>query len=270
MNAPDQTLFDHPQPIIGMLHAPPLPGSPRFWGDAQSVVLRVLDDLAALEQGGVDGLMLENFGDAPFYPGRVPAITLAHLTAIGRAVREKSNLPLGINCLRNDGRSALAIAHAVGARFVRVNVLCGARVTDQGIVQGIAHDLLRERAQLDAGHIQIWADVNVKHSAAVAPIPLEQEVADLVRRGGADALIVSGTGTGTCADIAELRAVREAAGGRPVYVGSGVDASNIADYAPHADGFIVGSSLKRDDDVHADVDATRVAALIEKRDKSRR
>jgi membrane complex biogenesis BtpA family protein len=270
MNAQDPSLFENPHPIIGMLHVPPLPGSPRYWGDVQSITLRVLDDLSALKQGGVDGVMLENFGDVPFYPGRVPAITIAHLTAIGRAVRENTDLPIGINMLRNDGQSALAVAHAVGAQFIRVNVLCGARVTDQGILQGIAHDLQRERAQLGAGHIQVWADVNVKHSAPVAPIPLEQEVADLVHRGGADVLIVSGTGTGTTADLAELQAVREAGGGAPVFVGSGVSAANITDYAAHADGFIVGSSLKVDGDVSAAVDAALVGTLVEERDKSRR
>src|SRR5687768_9330841 len=134
-----------PRPVIGMLHLPPLPGSPRYGGG-----------------GGGHGLMLDNFGDVPFYPGRVPAHVVAHMTAVACEVRRRfPSLPLGINVLRNDGRSALAVAHAAGAQFIRVNVLCGARVADQGLIQGIAHDLLRERAMLGATDVRILADVDV-------------------------------------------------------------------------------------------------------------
>ena len=110
--------------------------------------------------------MMENFGDVPFFPGRVPASVVAQMTAMACAVRDEVKLPLGINVLRNDGVSALAVAQAAGASFIRVNVLCGARVADQGLIQGIAHDLLRERAALGAAEIKIFADVDVKHSAA--------------------------------------------------------------------------------------------------------
>ncbi|WP_339911767.1 BtpA/SgcQ family protein, partial [Symmachiella dynata] len=118
-------LFTAPKPIIGMLHIPPLPGAPQFGGDVAAIRDHVLRDVDALSAGGVHGLMLENFGDTPFYPGSVPPHTIAHMAALAMEVRRKSNLPLGINVLRNDGRSALAIAHAVGAQFIRVNVLCG-------------------------------------------------------------------------------------------------------------------------------------------------
>src|SRR5688572_14016028 len=143
--------------VIGMLHLPPLPGSPRHQprppGQLESAVLQDADALAA---GGVHGLMLENFGDVPFHPARVPPYVVAHMTAFAAAVRQRfSELPLGINVLRNDGQSALAIAAAVGASFIRVNVLCGARLTDQGIIQGIAHDLMRDRANLYATHVKV-------------------------------------------------------------------------------------------------------------------
>ncbi|MDQ3439664.1 MAG: phosphorybosylanthranilate isomerase, partial [Planctomycetota bacterium] len=142
-----------------------------------------LRDAEALAEGGVHGIMMENFGDVPFFPGRVPAPVVAHVTAIGAEIRRSVDVPLGINVLRNDGQSALAVAHAVGADFIRVNVLSGARVTDQGIVQGIAHDLLRERAQLGATNVKILADVDVKHSAPLAPRPLVKEFLARVSRG---------------------------------------------------------------------------------------
>jgi membrane complex biogenesis BtpA family protein len=253
--------FPVAHPLIGMLHLPALPGSPKYAGDLDAIRRRVLDDAAALVEGGAHGAILENVGDAPFLPGRVPAITVAHMTALAACIRREFDLPLGINVLRNDGMTALAIAHAVGAQFIRVNVLCGARVTDQGIVQGIAHELLRERAALSSD-IRIFADVNVKHSAPLANRPLTEEVSDLIQRGGADAIIVSGAATGAPADLEELRSVKDAAGETPVLVGSGVTAETTSQYAPYADGFIVGTSLKRDGRVENPIDVHRVRSVV--------
>ena len=252
-------------PIVGMLHLPALPGAPRFGGDVTSLREHVLRDAEALASGGVHGLMLENYGDLPFYPDRVPAHVVAHMTALAAEVRRRfPQLPLGINVLRNDGRSALAVAHASGASFIRVNVLCGARVADQGVLHGAAHDLLRERALLRADtSVRIFADVDVKHSAPLAPRPMEEEVADTLHRGLADALIVSGSGTGKATDPGHVAAARAAAGGKaPVFVGSGITARSLPQYLPHADGFIVGSALKAGSDPAQPVDVSKVRELV--------
>ncbi|HEX3356318.1 MAG TPA: BtpA/SgcQ family protein [Tepidisphaeraceae bacterium] len=232
--------------MIGMLHLPALAGAPGFGGGGAKRILEgVLRDAEGLAGGGVHGLMMENFGDVPFYPDRVPAHVVAQMTAVAMEVRRRTDLPLGINVLRNDGRSALAIAHAVGAKFIRVNVLCGARVTDQGLIQGIAHDLLRERAMLGAGDVKIFADVDVKHSAALAARPIEDEVDDLIERAGADAIVVSGAGTGKATDPGKVRVVKRAASETPVFIGSGVTAETISEFLDCADGFIVGTSFKK-------------------------
>ena len=247
-----------------MLHLLPLPGSPRFGGEMEAVLERVLCDAEALVEGGVHGLILENFGDAPFHPQRVSAEVVAHLTRLAIEVHQRFDVPLGVNVLRNDGRSALAIAQAAGADFIRVNVLCGARVTDQGIIPGIAHELLRDRALLGAERVKILADVNVKHSAPLGPRrPIEGEVAETIERGGADAVIVSGSGTGQATDVQEVRRAKTAAGDTPVFVGSGVTAQTIDAYVPHADGFIVGTALKCDGVVTHPVDPARVKTLLE-------
>ena len=157
-------------------------------------------------------------------------------------------------------------AHAAGAQFIRVNVLCGARVTDQGLIQGIAHDLLRQRAALgpDAASIRILADVDVKHSAALAVRPIEEEVEDTIGRGLADGLIVSGAGTGKPTDPQHVRAVKAATGDDvPVLVGSGVSGDNVASLDA-ADGFIVGTAFKHDGDVAAAVDVGRVRSFLER------
>ena len=147
--------------------------------------------------------MLENFGDVPFYPGRVPAHTVAFLTVLAAEVRARFTVPLGINVLRNDGLSAIAVAVAVGASYVRVNVYTGARLADQGILEGEAHEITRYRRMLSS-NVQIWADVAVKHSAAIGDRALEDEVEDTVQRGLADAIIVSGSGTGKQTSMDDL------------------------------------------------------------------
>ncbi len=251
------------RPVIGMLHLLPLPGAPRYSGDLRRVADRMIADAEALMRGGVHGLMIENFGDSPFYPDRVPSWVLAHMTRLAADVRRRHDVPLGVNVLRNDGRSALAIAHAVGARFIRVNVLCGAMVTDQGIIQGIAYGLLRDRALLAAESIRILADVSVKHAAALgAARSLEDEVAEVTQRGGADGIVVTGSGTGRPADLEKLQAARAAAGECHVFVGSGVSPENVRRYAPLVDGLIVGSSLKEGGDARNPVSEARVRALL--------
>jgi uncharacterized protein len=251
------------KPILGMLHLGPLPGSPLYGGSISKVRDTLLADAQKLAEGGVHGLMIENFGDTPFYPGPVPGYVIAHMTALAAEVRRVApNLPLGINVLRNDGLAALSIAHAVGAQYIRVNVLCGARLADQGILHGIAHDLLRLRKQLDASDIKIFADVDVKHSAALAQRPLVDEVDDTIERGLADALVVSGAGTGKLTDPEKVRQVKAAARKTPVFLGSGVTPQSLASLMPHADGFIVGTYFKEDGDPLKPVDPARVRELM--------
>ncbi len=250
------------KPVLGMLHAAALPGSPGFRGDRKALAEAVLRDADTLVSAGVDGLILENFHDAPFYPGSVPPETIAEMTALAVVVRSRFDVPLGINMLRNDGRAALAVAAAAGAQLIRVNVLCGARLTDQGIVQGIAHELLRDRVRLGAESIQILADVDVKHSAPLAVRPLEEEIDDVVHRGKADGLVVSGAATGRPTHLEDAKRAKGAAGDVPVFVGSGVTPETAGEYLAVADGVIVGTSLKRGGIGSDPVDGERVRKLM--------
>jgi len=249
--------------VIGMLHLPALPGSPQARLSFSEIRDRLLRDTEMLARGGVDGLMMENFGDVPFFPGRVPAHVVAAMTALACEVRRAADLPLGINVLRNDGRSALAIAVSSNAAFIRVNVLCGARVTDQGLIQGIAHDLLRDRTLLKADAVKIMADVDVKHSTALAERPLEDEVDDLVHRAMADAIVVSGAGTGKKTDPEKAHRVKATAPTTPVFIGSGITPETVTSFSDCADGFIIGTALKVAGIAANAVEAERVRRLMD-------
>ncbi|WP_411964487.1 BtpA/SgcQ family protein [Haloferax sp. YSMS24] len=259
-------IFSTDTPIIGMVHLPPLPGAPGFDGDRDEVRRRLRQDAEALESGGVDGIMLENFGDAPFYPDRVPRHVVADVAALAAALREQVSVPFGVNILRNDVQSALGIAAATGGSFVRVNVHTGARLTDQGIIEGMAHETVRLREQLGAD-VSILADIDVKHSAPLAERAYDDEVAELVERGGADGIIVSGTGTGEAVDTTALEQVVAARDARgldvPVLIGSGVTPETAPDLLSVADGAIVGTALKHGHETTNPVDEAAVERLVE-------
>jgi membrane complex biogenesis BtpA family protein len=254
-------MFGAGKPIIGMLHLPALPGSPQNKLDMDAILDWVLEDAKALVEGGIHALVIENFGDIPFYPQQVPPHTVAFMTALGVEVKRQFHRPLGINVLRNDAESAIAIAAAVSAEFIRVNVHVAARLTDQGLIEGAAHRTLRYRKLLGSD-IKIFADVDVKHSAPLAARDLKVEVEELVGRGCADAIIVTGAATGSKTSLEDLRAAKSAAGTTHVIAGSGVDAKNIAAVLQAADGAIVGTSLKRGGITVNPVDPERVRALM--------
>jgi membrane complex biogenesis BtpA family protein len=252
----------HRKLLIGVVHLQPLPGSPRWGGDLEMVLRRALEDARAYRRGGAHALVVENLGDVPFTKGCVGPETVAAMAAAGRAIRAEVGLPLGFNVLRNDARAALALCAACGGTFIRVNVHTGAMLTDQGLIEGDAYATLRYRRQLCPA-VRILADIHVKHAVPLGNWLLGDSARDAVHRGLADALIISGVGTGLAADVADLEQVRAACPTGKLLVGSGVTLKNIGQYLPLADGFIVGTSLKRGGDIANRVDARRVAALVE-------
>lgn len=251
-------------PVIGVVHVPPLPGSPGGGtGDLAGLLDRVRRDAAALDAGGAHAVLVENYGDAPYFPGDVPKHTVAFMTRAADAARRACELPVGVNVLRNDGEAALSVAAAAGGTFVRVNVYAGARVTDQGVVEGRAHAIQRLRRRV-APEVRVLADVRVKHSAPLGEERrLGREVEDVVERGRADAVIVTGDTTGRPPEAGRLREARRAASGAPVLAGSGVSRETAAPTLEAADGLVVGTALKEGGRTEAAVSEERVRAFVE-------
>ena len=245
--------------LIGVVHLPPLPGSPRYSGDHK--LEAAIRDAEELAHAGFDALIVENFGDAPFYADNVPATTVAAMTRAVVGVKEAVSIPVGVNVLRNDGLAALAIAAVTEASFIRVNVYTGTTTTDQGVITGRAAEITRSRAQLGAD-LEIYADVLVKHALAPPGSTMEQAVTDAVGRGLADAVIVTGDATGAPADRDMLRRAAAVSGTTPVLVGSGATEGNVAELLEVAQGVIVGTSLKLDGVTTNPVDPARAAAFV--------
>lgn len=250
-----------PTGLIGMVHLPPLPGAPGWSGALEALLERARSDARALEEGGVDAVLVENFGDTPFFARSVPPETVAALTRAVAEVRETVAVPVGVNVLRVDARAGLAVAAATGASFIRVNVHTGGMYTDQGWIEGRAAETVRLREQWAPG-VAILADVMVKHATPPAGLTLEDAARDAWSRGHADALVLSGSATGAATDLDGVRRVREAVPDAVVLVGSGVTGDTVGDTLAAAHGAIVGSALEAGGRAGAPVDPDRVRALV--------
>ncbi len=247
--------------LLGVAHLLALPAGPVASLGFAAVRARALADAEVLAGEGFDGVILENFGDAPFPAGPVDPHVVAFVAVLAAEIRSRHTLQIGINLLRNDARGALGVAAAAGADFVRVNVHTGAMLTDQGVLQGDAHHTLRYRRELGAERVRIAADVLVKHAVPLAPMEVGGVASDTAKRGGADVLIVTGTGTGAAADPVRVRRVREAVPGTPIWLGSGVTAETLPMWAEIADGAIVGTVVHEEGDLRRPLDRGRAARV---------
>lgn len=257
-------LFGVAKPIIGMVHLWPLPGSPGYAGhDMAAILSHAQRDAEALLEGGVDGLIVENMWDLPYYVGndvQIEAVTAQAVAA--QRIREMADVPVGVNVIHNGWQAELAIAIAARLDFMRVCILTGARLWDTGdLDHGCAADLLRRRQELGAERVKLFADVDKKHSVPFPGLDLETHI-EWTEFYGADALIVSGRMTGAAPQVDKVRRAREAAT-RPILMGSGTTADNIADFLRYADGAIVGTSLKVEGIGENPVDVARVRRYME-------
>jgi membrane complex biogenesis BtpA family protein len=252
--------------LIGMVHLPALPGTAhdvvvRSADPLESIIEQATREALILAEAGFDAIIVENFGDAPFRATNVEPHTVAAMTRCVRAVVQACGLPVGVNVLRNDPLAALAVAFAAGAQAIRVNVHTGVYATDQGIIEGQAAQTLQYRRQLGAD-LAIWADVHVKHARPLSEPDIALAAEELVERGKADAVIVSGSTTGRSADTDEVKRAKAAVPDCPVLVGSGVNPDNVKQFLRVADGVIVGSSLKLGGKASAALDPERARRLV--------
>lgn len=255
-------LFGDGRPVIGMIHLMPLPGAPGFLGSMDRVLERALDEAEILAEGGLSGILVENYGDTPFFPARVPPETVAAMAVAVREIAGATKLPVGVNVLRNDAEAALAVAAAGGGRFIRVNVHVGSMFTDQGLLAGEAYRTLRKREALSVP-ILILADVMVKHATPPPGLTLESAARDCWFRGRADALILTGSETGRCVNEESINRVRESLpASSKIWVGSGATAENVSALLRSADGIIVGSALQRGGLAGGGVEGGRVRAFM--------
>ena len=257
-------LFGTQKPLIGVVHLSPLPSSANFSGNFRQLVTKAEQEASAIASAGLNGIIIENYFDIPFYKDSVDPAVVASISLITKRIMHLTDKAIGINVLRNDAKSAMAIAYCTGATFIRVNILTGAMITDSGIIEAAAPKLLPYREMLKANNIKIFADVMVKHAYAMGtPYSIADMAKETVERGLADALIISGLATGSSADIKDVEAVKKALPEVPLLIGSGLNLENAKDFLDVADGAIVATSIKRGKGLTSTIDVNKAEKLLE-------
>jgi membrane complex biogenesis BtpA family protein len=263
-------LFTRDRALVGMVHLRALPGTPYSAHSVADIVRTAVVEAKALEAAGFDALIVENMHDRPYLFDASGAATVAPFSIACAAVVDAVKIPVGVQVLSGANLAALAIAHAAGASFIRVEGFVFAAVADEGLLsKACAGDLLRERKRLGAESIAVLADVRKKHSSHALTADLD--IGAWVRGAeffGADGVIVTGSETGAEPSLAEVTGAR-AATKLPVCIGSGATPSNLAALMQHADAVIVGSALKREGRWSEELDPARVAAIVKARDAIR-
>jgi membrane complex biogenesis BtpA family protein len=254
-------LFGAPRALIGMVHVGALPGSPTAHHAVEQLVAHAVAEAREYRDAGFTALAIENMHDRPYLKGGVGPEVTAAMAVIGREIQRETGLTLGVQVLAAANREALAVAHACGAEFVRVEGFVYAHVADEGLIEASAGELLRYRRAIGAERVRVFADIKKKHAshALTADVSLA-ETARAAEFFLADAVVVTGSATGEPAAAGDVRAAVD--GGRlPVLVGSGLTPANLSQYA-HAHGFIVGSSVKRDGVWCNPLDPDAVRAMV--------
>ncbi len=260
-------LFDVAKPIIGMVHLQALPGTPASRLSVESIVNLAVEEALAYQKAGIHGLLVENMHDLPYLCRQVGPEVVAVMTLAAAEVKRQTGLPCGVQILAGANREALAVALAAGLDFIRAEGFVFSQVSDEGLMHSDAGELLRYRRQMGAERVFILTDIKKKHSAhAITADVGIAEMATAAEFFKSDGLVLTGLATGLSANKEELLAVREASR-LPLLVGSGITDGNLADYLPLADAFIVGSFFKQGGRWSAALDAKRMSALLEMREK---
>jgi membrane complex biogenesis BtpA family protein len=256
------SLFSSSKPIVGVIHVGALPGTPRSSHTVSELVSTAKSEARLYRESGVDGVIIENMHDVPYLRGEVGPEIVAAMTAIAGEVKDECGLPAGVQILAGANIEAMAVAHAAGLDFIRAEGYAYAHVADEGVIQASAAKLLRFRKMIGAERVQVWTDVKKKHAAhAITADVSLAETAETVEFMGADCVIVTGSATGKPPARADVEEAKSHCG-LPVFLGSGIAETNIAEFYDRADGFIIGSSLKVDGLWSNTIDPARVDKVM--------
>ena len=254
-------MFGSQKPIIGVIHLPPLPGYLESPG-IEAVIDKALTDLRALESGRVDGVLVENENDQPHRVAAASETTAAMTRVTRELVNAAQSCCVGVEILLNDPEASLAIALAAGATFIRTDYFVDPmeRPEHGGAMHIDPEGLMAYRRKIGADEILILADIQVKYARMLEQRSLSNS-AELARRHGADAIVVTGTVTGEPPRVEEIREAKSGGSDVPVLIGSGVDPSNARALLDESDGAIIGTSLKSGDRINS----AKVRKLLDER-----
>jgi hypothetical protein len=258
-----QELFGVKKPVIGMCHFHPLPGDPQF--EAQKglawVYDRALDDLRALQAGGVDAVMFSNEFSLP-YLTKVETVTVASMARVIAELKAVIKITFGVNVLW-DPAASLDLAVATDAKFVR-EIFTGVYASDFGIWNTNCGAVIRHQQAIGAQGVRLLFNIVPEAASYLG----ERDMADIARstvfNTNPDALCVSGLTAGAETSTQTLGIVKEAVPDTPVFANTGVRVDNVEEQLSVADGAVIGTAFKQDGYIWNPVEEDRVKAIMDK------
>lgn len=255
-------LFRTERPIIGLLHLHALPGDPFFLTGSSiyDVIEAARADLLALQEGGVDGVLITNEFSLP-YEKKVSTVTTASLAMVTGALSPLFTVPYGVEAIY-DGDATIEVCAATGASFTRC-LFTGAWAGDLGLIdRNVAHTLrLKKALGLDA--LRLFYFVTSEGEVFLNDRSTTDITKTLLFNCHPDSLVVGGSAAGENPDAGLVRTVRKAANGVPVVCGTGCRLDNVEEILSAGDGAFVGTTFKKDGKFEGPVDAARVRAFME-------
>lgn len=247
-------IFLESKPLIAMIHLPPIRQTPMA-----ELIGYALSELRKIEEAGFDAIMVENFQDTPFHKDTIPEELIIKLSVVMHRIKEETDLPVGLNLLRNACVQAMRMASALNLDFIRCNIWESAYTTDQGLIEAAAYDVMQCK-QAMGSEVLVLADIFVKHATPMADFTVIEAAENALERGKADMIILSGRGTGQETDISRIVELNKH--GIFPLIGSGLTYENLCDYYPLISGALVGSSIKIEGIVTNPIDIDRASNLV--------
>ena len=263
MNPVSPTIAFPDKSLIAMIGLLPLPGSPGYGGSDQAVIDRALKDAEIYSHAGVDAILIENSGDLPYIKPPLAHAGYLLVERIAKLIRMRFRKHVGLQLLEAANEQAMLIAAACGLDFIRVEGYVFAHVGGAGIIEGCAGHLLRLRHHLNAPSVRVFADVKKKHCAHA--ITGDLDLAEHVRQAEffkADGIIVTGPRTGAEPEPTDIQAATGVSR-LPALIGSGMTHDNLSTYFPLADGFIVGSTFRKNGQFLEELEPDRLEVFMD-------
>lgn len=255
--------------LAAMIAVRALPGSPLYEGNNEYVIKQALTDLKLYKKVGVDSIVLENDFDLPYSKDPIPPKAIQLITKLSKEIRKNFKGSIGIQLLEGNNIQALEVAVKADLDFVRVEAFVFAHVGGSGIIEGCAGKFLRRRKELKAEHIKVFADVKKKHCSH--SLTSDLDLTDEIKQAEfflVDGIIITSKFTGIKPNKNDLIKAKKTTK-LPILIGSGMTPQNINNYLPLADGFIVGSTFRKDGKFLEDIDPKRLDKFVKQFKKER-
>lgn len=263
-----EEMFKVKKPIIAMLHLDPLPGDPRYrYGDCmETVAAHAREDLRALQEGGVDGVLFSNEFSLP-YQRHMSFVTPAAMARVIGELKSELTVPYGVDCI-SDGAATLELAAAVDAKFVR-GTFCGVYVGDGGLYDNDFSTLLRRKAALHLDELKMLYFITPESDRNLDTRPLADIASSTIFKAHPDGLCISASAAGQDVDEELMAAVKKKNPEVVVLCNTGCRPDTIAHKLSVSDAAVVGTTFKENGKLENEklqnvrVKVDRVKALME-------